>query len=836
MGCNSSSIAPNNEDNRTISLTDKNCRKTIIAKETQRNDNPSPGSTELISGLIFCDAPSQSENINIFAAIKKNDTESVKNIIRENSLAIMQLGMWSSTPLIVAIQYGCMDIIVFILDYLLISIADPSQNETTIEYINHRNEKGTCALLYAVMEGYVSIVDILLSKLYAKVDVEPTLDLIYNNYSDESIICTPISIAVTNGRLEILKSLLQRSSAPLSPLLPFIHNQKPSSNQNNSKNTNLSLLMLGALYNQPLVVRELLYNNCDISIVDQYNNTLLHYISRTKFVNPNKNTIHSSNNNSNNDNYDDGKEESDLINEELSPMSSPGIIMLKEIQKQSLLTEIIIMICNNDGETALHVACENKRIDITRFYLENEHMNPSIPNTLTGMTPLHIAIKRRSLELASLLLDYGADPLQKNNQLLSSYDMANKLNKNTDLYKLIITSGEAWLSLRTKPSTDNNNETFYENSNDSGAGNGYDNTHNNNVNNSNNNNVNNYSESVEIIPFKSFHTLSSLALHRSLPVDSIDSISSSVERLILSPKKSINSIPSIPSNGSGKESFQRKSFLSQKSNSIKTIKNDNYNVKKSLQMATDIYSDNTVPHNYTDSIVSTDNNNKSSLSNITRLSKISHHNDDISILNNDNDSININSVQEYDDIIAINHANNRDVSFISWNNDDTSVEMINFDDDDDDNNSLVDSKLEAMILGKKINNTNNNNNNNNNNAQEDGFPMADAQTKNNNIINPNNSNNNNNNNIYFTPQKDKRNNNDNNNDNLLMSVTPSYNNKTISVHNNDINSNSSSNSNNKIKKFITPVEPSVPRNNSNNNNLIKNPRKYKINSKPHNGR
>jgi ankyrin repeat protein len=53
---------------------------------------------------------------------------------------------------------------------------------------------------------------------------------------------------------------------------------------------------------------------------------------------------------------------------------------------------------------------ENKNLDFCRVLLE-EGASAGGFNRISGLMPLHKAIKRRNVDLVLLLLEYGADPL-----------------------------------------------------------------------------------------------------------------------------------------------------------------------------------------------------------------------------------------------------------------------------------------------------------------------------------------------------------------------------------------------------------------------------------------
>ena len=62
---------------------------------------------------------------------------------------------------------------------------------------------------------------------------------------------------------------------------------------------------------------------------------------------------------------------------------------------------------NRDGETALHLASRRRNVDLLRILLD-KGVDVNIRST-TGMTPLHVAAGDGYLEVTNLLLERGAD-------------------------------------------------------------------------------------------------------------------------------------------------------------------------------------------------------------------------------------------------------------------------------------------------------------------------------------------------------------------------------------------------------------------------------------------
>ena len=144
MGCTTSTVAPG---------------KHAASPGTLAANHSTTAATN--EGLIYVEATDNSSNL--FAAIKRGDLTTVQqmlgvyetnegdatpNVIKVAKNVNNLLGMWNSTPLIVAVQYGQLEIANLLL-------AEPKLGN-----LNHINEKGASVLLYACMEGQTELVSI----------------------------------------------------------------------------------------------------------------------------------------------------------------------------------------------------------------------------------------------------------------------------------------------------------------------------------------------------------------------------------------------------------------------------------------------------------------------------------------------------------------------------------------------------------------------------------------------------------------------------------------------------------------------------------------------------
>ena len=92
---------------------------------------------------------------------------------------------------------------------------------------------------------------------------------------------------------------------------------------------------------------------------------------------------------------------------------------------------------NKTGWTPLHYAATNGHVEIMQLLLENHaFVDAGSPN---GSTPLMMAAQYGSPQAVKILLDEGAEPLQKNEQGLTALDFARRASR-IDAERLI---GEA---------------------------------------------------------------------------------------------------------------------------------------------------------------------------------------------------------------------------------------------------------------------------------------------------------------------------------------------------------------------------------------------------------
>jgi len=132
----------------------------------------------------------------LIRAAKDGDLSSVQESLSDGA-DINQRGMWESTPLIYACQYGNSKVALLLIE----SGAD----------VNLMNEKGCTPLLYAAVEGMSKVTRALLEK-----GADPNLPAasVYNQVSDTNEPFTPLHVSCANGSHMIVKQLLTNGVDP----------------------------------------------------------------------------------------------------------------------------------------------------------------------------------------------------------------------------------------------------------------------------------------------------------------------------------------------------------------------------------------------------------------------------------------------------------------------------------------------------------------------------------------------------------------------------------------------------------------------------------------------
>ena len=115
------------------------------------------------------------------------------------------------------------------------------------------------------------------------------------------------------------------------------------------------------------------------------------------------------------------------IKAEVRNAADESPLMLAALRGELAICEVLIKKnadVNKPGWTPLHYAATSGHLDVMRLLLdENAYIDAASPN---GTTPLMMAAHYGSPEAVKLLLEAGADPMLKNDQMLSALDFAHR--------------------------------------------------------------------------------------------------------------------------------------------------------------------------------------------------------------------------------------------------------------------------------------------------------------------------------------------------------------------------------------------------------------------------
>jgi len=418
MGCNKSKIdsvksEPHNETLQIIDNSNNTVQPDVIITDSNSppKEETSPPKDES-SGLLYFEATISADNI--FSAIKKGEIESVRTILATRPELVFSLGMWSATPLIVALQYNHAAIAGLLLDFLWEQLSPPEQEVQVVDVeedapvpsnynerrqkvaqlLNHRTDKGACALLLACMgdEQLDDVAERLLRRFAGllEVDVMPTSEAVYNMQSDRSLLCSPLTVCVAGGKLALSELLLTAGRLDVNrPLLFNAFGPKPL------PLCRFYLLFVACAHGQTELLRALLARGCDLRVLDHEDCSCLHYIARAR---------------------------------------TNAAAMLRLLQESGQTPPDGL---NSAGEHWLHLACEHRQLELVRLHLARSpqaRQDAGCRNPLTGTTPLHLCVRKRLLPLAQLLLEFGADPSQQDLQGQSPWDLCAKLRTDSDLF------------------------------------------------------------------------------------------------------------------------------------------------------------------------------------------------------------------------------------------------------------------------------------------------------------------------------------------------------------------------------------------------------------------
>eukprot|EP01033_Poteriospumella_lacustris_P012027 gene12027-8588_t len=410
---------------------------TIPEEAIRTGSQPSSKEENFSSGLVFKDvADIASDPSKLFNIIKRGEVAQFHAFVGQyfhNCEATLHSlrGMWDSSPLLVAVQYGQFEIAHFLLDH-------PPED---IDELNRRNEKGCTVALYAVMEGNVDLVKRLIG-FNVKMNIEPTSEAVYNQKYDQSMVATPLLMAVVNNHRRIL-GLLIDCGCNVDEVFPFPtvkSIRKGFNTAGNTKSTGVTgmrPILLACAYGHDDIVRELIWRVCDFHAKDDEQSNVLHHLARA-----------AANSSKSQDSGSGGSSGSGSGNNSLGSIAD----VFRFLQSKSCVDDALLTGFDENGDTPLHVACDLKMHEYAQLLLD-DGADASKLNPISGFTPLHISIRRRDQEMVTILLEYGANPLRKDEKgnpvnKLTPLEMASKLPAESEIGKAVNEAAAAWSNMR----------------------------------------------------------------------------------------------------------------------------------------------------------------------------------------------------------------------------------------------------------------------------------------------------------------------------------------------------------------------------------------------------
>jgi ankyrin repeat protein len=138
--------------------------------------------------------PAPDYNLDLIRACKSSSLSAATAALASGA-DINTLGMWSSTPLLIACQYGCAEIALHLLS-----------EGARVDVIN---EKGVGALTHACVEGLHDVVTAILDH-HPDTTNNGEMGKVYVSAIDENAICGPLRGAILGGHHQIVQTLLAR--------------------------------------------------------------------------------------------------------------------------------------------------------------------------------------------------------------------------------------------------------------------------------------------------------------------------------------------------------------------------------------------------------------------------------------------------------------------------------------------------------------------------------------------------------------------------------------------------------------------------------------------------
>jgi ankyrin repeat protein len=418
------------------------------------------------TGLVFRDQVPNSSNF--LAAVKQGNFDTVKRLLQggvddiaasTGAALAACLGMWSSTPLIIACQYGHREIALLLLDHSSVAVAA------------HLNEKGASALLYACLDPSMALV---VHGLVAKLASDPaTADRagswvnappasIYHPKYDRTLSLSPLSAVVMSNNVDCSAAILNHfpfsPEAPVQFDTPFGKGMLTISGLASSSAAGtkpapgkavgakgLTPVMLACAYGSVGVLEALLMHRTADGASsaalsghfcthrDELGCSVLHHLCKST-CSDEKTLIVAL----------------DHLLADITMVGASGAQLLRGL----------VNAADAEGNTALHYACDSKfsQLVLRLLSLQAEPSSGDVTalcnldaQNVNGATALYVAIKKRCEPAVITLLQppveggarVGADPLLADRNGVSSLALAKKLRADSRVYKEVVAAAAA---------------------------------------------------------------------------------------------------------------------------------------------------------------------------------------------------------------------------------------------------------------------------------------------------------------------------------------------------------------------------------------------------------
>lgn len=367
------------------------------------------------SGLLFKEASEPTAVSDIFGAVKQGDLETFTNILNklsspEEQVALLNTrGMWGSTLLIFAIQYGHKQLAHNILD----------RDEIDTHAVN---EKGASAFLYACLDNHTDLVQSLIKyksshrsfKKESGVKERPAK--VYNAAIDSTGLWTPLAASVANGNMELFDILVRSGAGGVEKAINKVFEYSilvPTQEDKLAPVKNLNPVMIAAAYGHVDLLKKLLEDeeyapHINLQYTDSTKASVLHHAIRGK---------------------DPARCMALLLKQDALSPSALAQISSKSVSAKKL-TQAMISQTDELGYIAAHyLMCRNTAypevlskmgeelsdlgaLDMatTGMAPKGKDQPPSLAKHPVGSTMLHIAVTKRHTDCVKVLIDAGANP------------------------------------------------------------------------------------------------------------------------------------------------------------------------------------------------------------------------------------------------------------------------------------------------------------------------------------------------------------------------------------------------------------------------------------------